>query len=271
MKSRRRRLALGLLFFLVLALILPGCITRILLYPGAVRGAASVPPPGWEEIPGGTWHLPTSSNKAPVLLLCHGNGETLGTAAAANTLDAFRRMGCPLVALEYPGFGGKQGIPSEATLLSAGDDALAWIAERYPERPVVVCGWSLGAGVAVQSAARHPEQVKGLIALSPFTTLADAAETRYPRWLVWLLLRDRYDSLGASARIRCPALVVHGRLDKVIPVGQGKRIAEALSARWIEVPGSGHDDLLYRSLDGIADFLQGCGCFESVRTETHPR
>ena len=257
MTSRRRRIALGLLFLLILALPLPGCLVRILLYRGSLRGAAAALPAGWERLQDDAWHLPADSDKTPVLLLCHGNGETLGTAAAADTLDAFRLMGCPLVALEYPGFGGNEGSPSEASLLAAGDDALAWIARRYPGRATVACGWSLGAGVAIQLAARHPGQVRGLVALSPFTSLADAAEARYPRWLVRLLLRDRYDSLGAAARIRCPTLVVHGGRDKVIPVEQGKRVAQALSARWLEVPGSGHDDLLYRSLDGIADFLQG--------------
>jgi pimeloyl-ACP methyl ester carboxylesterase len=53
--------------------------------------------------------------------------------------------------------------------------------------------------------------------------------------------------VAAAARIRLPALVIHGRDDTIIPFRLGERFAAALptaSTRFVAVPGVGHNDLL---------------------------
>ncbi len=149
-------------------------------------------------------------------------------------------------------------MSTEEGLIATGDAAVAWARQRHPDRPAIVCGWSLGAAVAIAAAARHPEAVAGVIALSPWTSLGDVAKVLFPGFVVKALLRERYDSLEAARKIRLPALVIHGERDDLIPAEQGKRIAEALSgARWVPVPQAGHNDLLGQRevWDEIARFV----------------
>jgi uncharacterized protein len=111
----------------------------------------------------------------------------------------------------------------------------------------VVVGWSLGAAVAAQVAARRGTEVHGLILLSPWDDLAGVAAVHFPRPLV-ALLSERYDTVEAAARVRGRSLVVHGDRDAIIPVALGRRAFAALPEpkRWLEVGGAGHNDLLAR-------------------------
>ena len=217
---------------------------RTAVYPGSLARPSGPPPEGWEEValpPALAWHVPCPRGDGPVLLLFHGNGEILDP----DWIRGFSSLDVPVLAVEYPGYGRSAGKPSERGLMAAGIAALDWAAERYPGRALVPCGWSLGSAVAVQVAASRSERVSGLILMSPFTRLPDAARAHYPGWLVAFLLRERYDSLEAASRVRCPSLVLHGTEDPVVPCGQGRRIAAALpSASWVEIPGAGHNDLL---------------------------
>ena len=116
---------------------------------------------------------------------------------------------------------------------------------QYPDRSIVPCGWSLGAALALHLARVGPSQVQGVIAISPWTSLPAVAEIHFPRWLVTMGLRESYDSLGMAGQIEVPALVIHGAVDRIIPVEQGRRLAARMSdASWVQVEGAGHNDLL---------------------------
>ena len=248
-KPRSRWILLGLLGILSWML-LSGCLARALVYPVPRVPVGAPPLPLVEEILGRSlvawsWSPAAARPEAPVLLFFHGNGENLQTLRDAGTLDRLREIGLPFLAIDYPGYGRSGGKPSEARLLDAADAAVAWAGARHPGRRVIPFGWSLGAAVAVQTAARHPDRVEGMILASPWTSLPEVARGHFPGWLVWLLLRDRYESLEAAGSVRCPALILHGAEDDLIPAGMGRRMAGALKgSRRVEVPGAGHNDLL---------------------------
>ena len=115
---------------------------------------------------------------------------------------------------------------------------------QHPDRPRVVCGWSLGAAVAFYLASKH-ESVDGLIAISAWTSLRDVAAIHFPNWLVGLALRESYDSVAIAGQIQQPTLLIHGTRDPIIPVEQGRRLAAAVpDADWLEQESAGHNDLL---------------------------
>jgi pimeloyl-ACP methyl ester carboxylesterase len=89
-------------------------------------------------------------------------------------------------------------------LTEAAYAAFARIRESFPENPKIICGWSLGAAVAFQAAARYDEEIDGFIALSSWSSLPDVAAEHYPRWMVNFLLKEQYNSLEAARRIHCP-------------------------------------------------------------------
>ena len=73
-----------------------------------------------------------------------------------------------------------------------------------------------GGGVAAELALREP--VSGLVLSSTFTSIADIGAEIFP----WLPVRRfstiRYDTLAKLPRIHVPVLVMHSRVDEVIPI-----------------------------------------------------
>jgi pimeloyl-ACP methyl ester carboxylesterase len=65
--------------------------------------------------------------------------------------------------------------------------------------------------------------------------------------------------LEAAARVRCPALVVSGDLDRMAPARQGAKLAEGIKgARFVSLPGCGHMMMVEQpdaTLDVLIDFF----------------
>lgn len=163
----------------------------------------------------------------------------------SGTFELLAALDTPYLALDYPGYGRSEGLASERTLKLSAQVALDWLADRQPGGSTVVCGWSLGAAVAVYLATARPEKVDGLIAMSAWTSLVDVASAHYPSWLINVALREEYDSIDIAADFRKPALFIHGGADLIIPAEQGLRLAEVVpKAEWLEVRAAGHNDLL---------------------------
>ena len=103
----------------------------------------------------------------PVLVLVHGWGGDSRTWAP---VIAGLRDFAPVQLIDLPGFGAAPALDEFA--LAAVLDALA---AQLPERCLLV-GWSLGAMLAVQLAARLPQQVLGVVSLAANARfVADAA------------------------------------------------------------------------------------------------
>ncbi|PYQ59028.1 MAG: hypothetical protein DMF53_19440 [Acidobacteria bacterium] len=244
---------------------------RQILYPAPPVPVSSPPPAPLEEVwldllEGNrvqAWTLipPSLPPTAPLVLFFHGNGENLETLRWSGLFEEFGRLGVAILAADFPGYGRSTGVPSEEGLTATGEAAVAWARKNHPDRPLVIAGWSLGAALAIATVDRHPEAVRGLIALSPWTTLAECAVEIFPEFAVKAMLREHYDSRSAARRIRVPALVVHGERDDLIPVRQGEEIAAVLGGpkTWVPVRGAAHNDLLGRRevWEAMKRFLAG--------------
>lgn len=228
---------------------------KSMVYPVPAIPVSSPPAPYREvalHIDGHTpvdmWVVEPTVSEASIatIVFFHGNGENLETVRQSGKFESFRSFGCTAAAIDYPGYGRSGGRPSEKSLAEAADSAVSWVLENLPDKPVILCGWSLGAGVAAGAAKRHNGRIKGVILMSPWTTLEDVASTRFPRFLVRIALRDKYNSVEAVNRITVPVLVLHGTEDRVIPVSQGKTVASHAPSltKWIPIEGIGHTGLL---------------------------
>lgn len=257
-------LALPVLLFLAM-----NWLIRQMVYPAPPLGVPAAPP-GLEDVyipfsgeakaHGWLFHAPAAADSTPVMLFFHGNGENLGALRLSGILADFQELSVSFLALDYPGYGRSGGTPSEAALLAAADSAFIWIKENFAGSPKTICGWSLGAAVAIQTAAKHSRELAGLIALSPWASLPEVAAVHYPRWLANSLLDENYNSLEAASRVRCPALVIHGEQDAIIPAAQGEKVAANMGGefRWVKVPQAGHNDLFSRQAvwEEIRSFLK---------------
>jgi hypothetical protein len=187
------------------------------------------------------------------LLYFGGNAED----AAGNVglfAEAFPDRSLYLV--NYRGYGGSSGRPSERGLVTDALVVFDHVHARHPD--VAVIGRSLGSGVAVQLAAQRP--VERLVLVTAFDSAVDVAR-EYFRWLpVGLLLRDRYESARRAPAVSVPVLVVTAGEDEIIPRARSDALAAAFTpglARLVVVPGVGHNtlDLSPLYLHSVAAFL----------------
>lgn len=157
----------------------------------------------------------------PTIILFHGNGEDLFQRGhiALEMIEA----GYSVLLAEYRGYGGNPGKPGEAGLYADARAAYLFVSARSEH--IVLHGYSLGSGVAVQLASEQP--VSALILEAPFTSIVDVAARRFPLFPVRTLARDRYDSLAKIASVGAPLLIYGGTADGVIPPDHFQRLYDA--------------------------------------------
>lgn len=184
-------------------------------------------------------------------------GNAGNRAGRVPLADALHDLGLSVLLVDYRGYGGNPGSPTEDGLLSDARAAVTWARTRAGIDRVVLFGESLGSGVAVGVAVDDP--VDALVLRSPFTSLLDVARTHYGPVPAWLL-RDRYPSIDRITSVGAPILVVAGDRDEIVPHEQSRRLAEVAGARLVTVPGARHNDreLLDGDvlIDAVADFLR---------------
>ena len=178
----------------------------------------------------------------------YGNGMCLETSYYE--FGQFRQLGCSVLIPEYPGYGISSGWASESGCYEAADAAYHYLTETLHAHPaqIVVAGWSLGAAVAIDLAAR--EQVAGLIVLSAFTNLPEQAHAMLP-WVpqsvVRLFIKECFDNLSKIRQVTCPIFIGHGTQDELVPFAMAERLAQAARQRgpvtFLPIRGCGHNEL----------------------------
>lgn len=223
---------------------------RSLIYPAPRISVSERPPeglmlPAWDLDLHGWLYRPAEPSAKQILLYFHGNGENLETLRLSGMLDELKQFRVPFLVIDYPGYGRSKGRASEHSILKSSLEATNWLKQNFPDHELILCGWSLGASVAIQTTSASND-TSGLIAMSAWSSLRDIAVLHYPGWLTNLLLKERYDALEAARNIRVPALFIHGESDNLIPAEQGKKVVGVMQrpARWVLLPGVGHNDLL---------------------------
>ncbi len=176
------------------------------------------------------------------LLIFHGNA---GYALYRVYYEKILPPSWEAFVMEYPGYGARPGSPTETSLKKAAQDALDLLRQDASEVPLHLAGESLGTGVAAWLAGQNPKAVKGVLLITPMTSLVDVGAHHYPFLPVRWLMADRFDSVTALASYDGPAAFVLAGRDEVIPVELGRRLHETYPGpkRLLEQPGAGHNTL----------------------------
>ncbi|MHA6617722.1 alpha/beta hydrolase [Pseudonocardia sp. DLS-67] len=186
------------------------------------------------------WAPATGPSRDRTVLVAPGNGGSrvlrvpLARALAAEGFD--------VLLVEYRGYGGNPGSPTEEGL--AADVAAAYRhvvqVRGVPPDRLVLFGESLGGAPLTRLATERP--VGALVLRSPFTSLADVGARAYPFLPVRTLLRDRFPLLEHVRSVRARIAVIAGAADEIVPVEQSRAVAQAAGAACTEVAGARHND-----------------------------
>lgn len=190
------------------------------------------------------------------LVWFHGNAGNIGHRVE-NLRLLHDRLKVNIFIFDYRGFGRSQGSPDEAGTYLDGEAAFAVVRKRIGNSgSVVLFGRSLGAAVATEMAIRFAPQ--GLILESPFVSIPAMARLYFPLLPIGPFLRTRYDVEGKIRSLRAPLLVLHGELDAVVPLAQGKQVFAAAPEpkRFYVIPGADHNDTFIRGGEAYYETLR---------------
>jgi fermentation-respiration switch protein FrsA (DUF1100 family) len=224
--------------------------TRLVFQTGQ-GGAAFRPAPPVEEtsVPGTTgprlriWVMRASaaSDSSPWIFFLHGNASTIASRMNVLHYERLRSLGANVIAPEYRGYGGLDGVPTEAGIESDARSAYDTIRERLhldPKR-IVVYGWSLGSAVAIDLASQV--QPAAVILEGAPASIVAIGEQRYPLLPIRLFIRNPFESIRKIDGVKSPKLFLHSVGDEIVPIEEGRRLFDAAPQpkQWIQVQG-GH-------------------------------
>ena len=169
------------------------------------------------------WFYHKDVEKFKTILFFHGNAGSLENRTYK--LNHFKDLNVNFLIIAWRGFSGNEGKPNENGLYKDAKSAIKWLNSKgITEKNIILYGESLGTGVAVEVAQN--KNYAGVILESPYTSMVNMGKKYYPLFPVRLLLKDKFESYKKIKKISVPTLVIHGKIDKIVPFAMGKKMYE---------------------------------------------
>ena len=205
---------------------------------------------------------PHSEPGAPTVLYFHGNGETASDWEPVLG-PFFTDCGWSTVFVEYRGYGGSDGVPKLAQMLSDGEDVVQSLG--LSPQQVVAFGRSIGSLYAVELARRLP--LGGVILDSGIHDLAERLLCRLTPEELGVTdaffendIRTHFDQGQKLSQFEGPVLLLHARDDQLVNATHAERNAAACQRPQLKLlPLGGHNNLYSVNrrvyLDSVREFL----------------
>ena len=169
------------------------------------------------------WFYNKDIKKFKTILFFHGNAGSLENRTYK--LNHLKNLDVNFLIIAWRGFSGNKGKPSELGLYRDAESAIKWLKLKgIIEKNIILYGESLGTGVAVEIGQN--KNYAGVILESPFTSMVNIGKKHYPFFPVSLLLKDKFESYKKISNIFVPVLIMHGKVDKIVPYDMGVKMYE---------------------------------------------
>ena len=173
-----------------------------------------------------SWYHEKDINNYKTILFLHGNAGSLENRI--HKINHFKDMNVNFLIIAWRGFSGNKGKPNESGLYEDARSAIRWLTSKgVEEKNIIIYGESLGTGVAVEIA--QFQNFGGIILESPFTSMIDVGKEKYPFLPVKIILKDRYESNKKIKNIKIPIMIMHGKLDNIVPFHMGEKMYQLAS------------------------------------------
>lgn len=241
---------------------------ELLFYP---RSDHSDPPPGVLDFPvtvdeqtSIVCRFYTGGQNWPWIIYFHGNGEVASDYDYIAPFYLSKSLN--LVVADYRGYGASNGSPGFGHLIADAHTLYqvlgAEIRARNPEARIFIMGRSLGSTSALELAANYQEAIGGLIIESGFASVTRLIKhLNIPSGEVDLDTLEK-QCLESINGISCPALIIHGEYDNLVPLKEGQLVFETLPGlekAFVLIPQAGHNDIIFARpdvyFDSIANFV----------------
>ncbi len=176
-------------------------------------------PSGQEQLK--VWAQNTGARDA--IIYFGGNAEDV-----ARSIEPLRRTfpEHAIYLVNYRGYGGSTGTPTEQGLFQDAESVFDAIASRHGN--ISAIGRSLGSGVAVHLGSVR--DLHRLVVVTPYDSIEAIAKQRFGVFPVGLILKDKFDSVSKVPSITVPVLAMIAEYDEVIPREHSDRLVDAFAA-----------------------------------------
>ena len=203
--------------------------------------------------------VPGGSHEGRIVLIGHGVTGNMDRPWAVALADAIAGIGMDALRFSFSGNGNSEGRFVDSTITKEVAD-LGSVIDALPSQytDITYAGHSMGGAVGVLRASIDPRitrliSLAGMVHTRRFVE-AEFSEVVPDQGLMWdkpgCILSSAYvadlRSIGSvidrARAISVPWLLVHGKLDDVIPIEEGREIFALAPGpkQWIELPDSDH-------------------------------
>lgn len=199
------------------------------------------------------WYFPVDNPRGTVII-SHGNAGNISHRVPLIGVLLNQRFS--VLAYDYQGYGSSEGEPSVDGICEDGLAAYDYLTNTRgiaPEK-IVVYGESLGGAVASHIATHR--KVGAIILQSTFSSLPHVAKKKmmlmrlYP---LFLYPKNKLDSASLLAAPHAPLLIVHGKMDSIIPYEEAEELFSKASEpkKLVALDDANHNDVYGEYIDSF--------------------
>lgn len=159
----------------------------------------------------------------PLVVFYGGNAMNVGNFANIAAADPTRSY----LLMNYRGYGGSEGAPSESTLVNDANQCITYArAKMGTPGPLALVGYSLGSGVAMQVAAT--KSAASLVLICPFDSMTEVACNQVP-FLPRILPMDNWNSAEYAPMVKCPVTIMRAQTDDIVPAESTDKLIQSFT------------------------------------------
>ena len=209
-------------------------------------------------------------NNYPICIIyCHGNCGDLGYGLY-DCYQIAKYTNCLLLCFEYPGYGTFRKIKiAESKLYLSIQKAYLYAKNtlKFPTKNIILYGFSLGTGIALDLACNKNFPVSGLILQSPYLSIMRIIYNIKKTFFL-----DIFANCDKIKNLKTKTLFIHGTEDNVVPYIHGRILAKLMPEKYLyqflSVKDGGHNNLFIDNKDKenifekIKEYISYCSGIE---------